>query len=62
MENEMFTFVTLGHKGHTVENLFLSRHDADKLFKVLCESATDNVVTVAYYCASVGGLVNAWHD
>jgi len=62
MENELFTFVLLAHEGHVVENLFLSRHDADKKFDALTKCGTeDNLVAVAYYCASVGGLVNAWH-
>lgn len=60
MENEMFTFVTCSHLGHNVEYQYCSRRDADKHFdKLVADMAVATGLFVAYYCASVGGLVNA---
>lgn len=62
MENEMFTFVVCSHEGHSVEYHYCSRYDADKKFCALSsrEAASTIGDYVAYYCASVGGLVNSW--
>jgi hypothetical protein len=61
MENEKFTFVVLSHEGHYAEDLYCNRRDADKHFNELCRQmhAKPSGLYVAYYCASVGGLVNA---
>lgn len=61
MENEMFTFVLLTHTGHSVEQQYFNRRDADKRFNDLVNKsvASPDGLAVAYYCASVGGLVNA---
>lgn len=56
MDYEPFTFVTLTSSGHNVETLYLLRADADKRFDHLASIA--GTIAVAYYCASVGGLVN----
>lgn len=60
MGNEIFTFVICSHLGHSVEQQYCNRRDADDHFERLV--AEMDVVTglfVAYYCASAGGLVNA---
>lgn len=60
MENEMFTFVTCTHLGHQVEQQYCNRYDADKHFNELVAGMSAATgLFVAYYCASVGGLVNA---
>jgi hypothetical protein len=60
MENEMFTFVTCSHLGHCVEYRYFTRKDADRLFdKLVSDLSPVTGLFVAYYCASVGGLVNA---
>ena len=58
--NEMFTFVVCTSFGHTVSYLYCSRAEADTHFDDLIEDTCD-VQFVAYYVASVGGLVNSWH-
>jgi hypothetical protein len=62
MENEMFTFVTCTHVGHSVEYRYLNRPEADRLYNTMVEreAASPEGEFVAYYCASVGGLVNSW--
>lgn len=60
MENEMFTLVVCTSFSHVVETRYCSRSRADSYFDDLIEG-TDDVQFVAYYCASVGGLVNSWH-
>lgn len=64
MENEMFTFVVCTHVGHNVEYVYCNRVEADKKFdRLVCgEKNKTSGLFVAYYCASVGGLVNAWND
>lgn len=60
---EEFTFVVLRHSGHTVEKMYMTRAEADTRFTVLSAENynTTEGVYVAYYCASVGGLVNGSH-
>jgi hypothetical protein len=62
MENEMFTFVVCTHLGHAVEHIYCNRQDANRKFDGLVAShaAHPEGLFVAYYCPSVGGLVNAW--
>lgn len=64
MENETFTFVICTHEGHRVEHVYCNRKDADRKFDVLVaiEAESPGGLFVAYYCASIGGLVNAWND
>lgn len=59
-ENEVYTFVVLTHGGHQVGNVYCNRREADANFNALCADAekTTAGLSVAYYCASVGGLVN----
>lgn len=61
MEQEKFTFVVLSHEGHSTEDRYCNRRDADKHFAELSRQmhASPVGLYVAYYCASVGGLVNA---
>lgn len=61
MESELFTFVVLTHEGHSVEQRYFNRHDADKHFDKKCDEmhASPVGLAVAYYAASVGGLVNS---
>lgn len=59
MENEMFTFVTCTSFGHSVEYHYCSRKDADTHFDNLVAQTNPATLYVAYYCATVGGLVNA---
>lgn len=60
MESEMFTFVQCSHVGHSVEQRYLSRRDADRYFdKLVADLHPQEGMFVAYYCGSVGGLVNA---
>jgi hypothetical protein len=61
MEIEKFTFVVCSDFGHTTEERYSSREDADKHFGELSEIAHRGTTVrfIAYYCASVGGLVNA---
>lgn len=61
MENEMFTFLVLTHEGHSTEQKFCNRREADKYFDTLSLASSNSSVGlyVAYYCGSVGGLVNA---
>jgi len=63
MENELFTFVVLTHGGHSTEQRFFNRSDADRHFNELVRlmHASPVGLTVAYYSASVGGLVNEAH-
>lgn len=58
---ENFTFVVCSHTGHSVENRFFNRVEADVHFNQLVGlmQGNPNGMFVAYYCASVGGLVNA---
>lgn len=60
MENELFTFVVLTHEGHSVEQRYFNRHDADRRFDELERQMRASPVglVVSYYAASVGGLVN----
>jgi hypothetical protein len=62
MENEMFTFVVCTHEGHRVEHVYCNRSDADRKFDVLVAYQAEQPagLFVAYYCPSVGGLVNSW--
>lgn len=61
MESEAYTFVVCSHVGHSVESRYFNRHDADKHFNELVRQmhTSPEGLHVAYYCASVGGLVNA---
>jgi len=59
VENEMFTFVVLTTESHRVEHRYHSREQADRLFDRL--TLEPGAISVAFYCASVGGCVNAWH-
>jgi hypothetical protein len=61
MENEMYTFVMCSHVGHQVEHFYCNRKDADKHFDTLVAGmgGVTTALFVAYYCPSVGGLVNA---
>lgn len=63
MENEKFTFLVLKHDGHSAVEHYCNRRQADLLFDKLVreQAASPAGDTVAYYCASVGGLVNSWH-
>lgn len=61
-ESEKFTFIVLTTEGHSVEERYFNRHYADKHFdKLVNEAQGPKAVCVAYYCASVGGCVNAQH-
>lgn len=62
MENEAFTFVVCSHTGHSVETVYGSRKEAERKFNSMCAFADDSPAgnVVAYYCASVGGLVNSY--
>lgn len=62
MEQEKFTFVTLTHSGHRLEERYMTRAEANARFDfmVAAEERSPEGLAVAYYCASVGGLVNAW--
>jgi len=55
----MFTFVVLTTESHRVEHRYHSREQADRLFDRL--TLEPGAISVAFYCASVGGCVNAWH-
>lgn len=61
MEQELFTFVVLTHEGHSTEHRYCNRRDADKHFDELSRQmhASSVGLYVAYYCPSVGGLVNS---
>lgn len=60
MENETFTFVVCSHVGHTTEQRFMNRREADKHFdELVLRAQSPDGLFVGYYCASVGGLVNA---
>lgn len=60
MENELFTFVQCSHVGHAVEQRYFNRREADKHFDTLVAALhPQEGLFVAYYCGSVGGLVNA---
>lgn len=59
MEPELFTFVTCDDLGHHVSHIFFTRANADLHFDKLCSAAGRNTLLIAYYCGSVGGLVNA---
>lgn len=61
MENELFTFFVLTHSGHSRFDTYMNRREADKHFDELVRQmhARADGLTVAYYCASVGGLVNS---
>lgn len=60
MDNEMFTFVQCSHAGHQVEYRYFTRREADKHFdKLVGDLHPQEGLFVAYYCGSVGGLVNA---
>lgn len=60
MDSEKFEFVLLTDFGHRVEHFYGTRAEADKKFDYLSNIAkADGVFCIAYYCASVGGLVNA---
>jgi hypothetical protein len=64
MENEMFTFVVLTQESHDIRYCYCSRTVADATFDRLIREQLKKSATslgVAYYCASVGGCVNAWH-
>lgn len=61
MENEKFTFVVCTHEGHSTEERYCNRSEADRHFDQLVVAQSPTVsLFVGYYCASVGGLVNAW--
>jgi len=61
MDPEKFTFVVLNHSGHRVEERYCTRREADKYFDhVVSVEQGPAAITVAYYCASAGGCVNAW--
>jgi hypothetical protein len=63
MANEMFTFVTLFHDGHRVEQTYSTRAEADAWFNKLIDlPPSEGALVIAYYCASVGGLVNCWRS
>jgi hypothetical protein len=62
MENEMFTFVVCNHFAHSTESVYCTRHEANRKFDRLC-AATEKQPEgdyVAYYAASVGGLINSY--
>lgn len=64
MENEMFTFLVLTQEGHDTRYCYCSRKEADATFDRLIveqERKPATALGIAYYCASVGGCVNAWH-
>lgn len=56
---EEFTFVTCSDTAHAVEKRYMKRRDADLFFDRITQHMIKGDVFVAYYCASVGGLVNA---
>lgn len=62
MENELFTFYVLTHESHTRTDRYMTRADADREFRLIVDrhSKTPEAEYVAYYCPSVGGLVNSW--
>ena len=60
MEHELFTFVACTDLGHVVESRICTRKHADHHFDEMIEH-TDGVKFVAYYCGSVGGLINSWY-
>lgn len=63
MENEKFTFLVLTHEGHRTEERYCNRKEADRYFDKLVTAPEQQGAVglfVAYYCASVGGLVNSW--
>lgn len=59
-EVEVYTFVQCSHVGHTVEHRYFNRREADRYFdKLVVNQSPTEGLFVGYYCASVGGLVNA---
>jgi len=62
MSSEQFTFFVLTHEGFTQTSRFMNRTEADREYdRLVAEQSTrPEGEYVAYYCASVGGLVNSW--
>jgi hypothetical protein len=61
--SERFTFIICGHESYHVEERFCNRREADRYFDMLLAAAIeDNLSSVTYYNAEVGGLVNAWYQ
>lgn len=58
---ENFKFVIATDFGVAIEDRYTTRDRADQHFADLITNTT-NKVGIYYYAASVGGLVNAYHE
>lgn len=62
MRKEAFTFLVCSTVGHFEQTYYFTRPEADEMFDKLSAAVEKSPEGeyVAFYCASVGGLVNSY--